>query len=69
MNTYDDPVHMMQEFGGLFVSLIAKAWDAADPVNRQKLETCFSEYFNTYEKMHKKHLKRVSKWPKRSIAN
>ena len=59
MTNYEDAVHMMQEFGGSFVSLIAKAWYAADEINRKKLEACFSEYFKSYERMYMRHSKRA----------
>lgn len=43
-------VHAMYEYGGSFAKQLAVLWLKADPINRQRIEECFSDFFEEYEK-------------------
>jgi len=40
----------MERYGGSFVRTLACLYRCADPFNKKKLERCFREYFEEYEK-------------------
>jgi len=40
----------MLGYGGSFVKQLAILWRKADPINKARLEECFSDYFEEYEK-------------------
>ena len=41
----------MKEYGGSFVKALAECLECADPINYQKLEEAFPEYFEEYSTM------------------
>jgi len=45
-----DTVNNMLRFGGSFVKSLADLWLRGDYVNRLKIETIFSNYFEEYQK-------------------
>lgn len=48
-NPTDQIIDLMLSMGGSFVKQLAVLWRLADPINRQKLETAFTNYFLDYD--------------------
>ena len=46
-----DVIEAMERFGGSFVSALAKAWRAADEINKAKLREAFPNYWEQYHAM------------------
>lgn len=47
----EETLNKMERFGGSFVKQLATLYRLADMENKAKLENCFEEIFERYEKM------------------
>ena len=47
----EEVLEKMERFGGSFVKQLATLYRLADMENKTKLENCFKEIFERYEKM------------------
>ena len=50
MTVSEKTLMKMERYGGSFVRTLACLYRCADPFNKKKLERCFREYFEEYER-------------------
>lgn len=49
---HHDVLNAMEDWGGSFVSLLARAWRAADAENHRRMYATFGEYYRQYRDQH-----------------